>query len=102
MWPSSKKPENTGSSTPPPPPWENIDRIPQRQHVLRPRFDLVAFFVQLTGLGGPATKMLLLFFSVLIFFSAYIVYLSGQIGSALPPEVNRPAMDKFATSTSRL
>jgi|GEM_PF-2126179 len=86
-----------------PPPWENIDTSSVK-HVStgRSRFNLSGFISQVTGFGKWGTRFLLLGFAVSIGFVSYAIYFTEKQGQPPPPDINRPAMDKYATSSTRL
>lgn len=92
---TEQKVEGAGS---PAPPWENIDAIPVRHSVI-PRFDLIDFTMRVTGYGKWTVRLLLLGLAVSLIFISYLLYLRAQQVAPLPRDVNRPAMDLYASST---
>ncbi len=87
----------------PTPPWENIDNVPKRDLAeTRNSFDLTGFISGVTGFSRLWSKLFLLGLAVIIFFLAYVYYEAAQQGAPPPPYLNRPAIDKYASSTTRI
>ncbi len=87
----------------PPPPWANIDNVPRLQHdQARVRLNIVKWTQAVTGFGIWPTRFLLLLLSAAIAFAGYAYYFTAHTPPPLPRQVNRPAMDKYASTTIRL
>jgi hypothetical protein len=97
--PFNKKPDAVPENSAPPPPWENIDKTKVSKSTGKFRFNLMEFIEQATGFGKFGTRLLMLGLAIALGFVAYIVYFTAHQGLPPPPDVNRPAMDKFASTT---
>lgn len=80
------------------PPWENIDTIPKRPSEI-PKADLTEFVMHVTGFGKLLSRFVLIVFALSLGFVAYIIYVSPAQTPPLPKDVDRPALDRYATST---
>lgn len=96
FWRKKSPPENSRESAPPP--WENIDTIPKRPSQI-PKADLTEFVMHVTGFGKILSRLVLVVFALSLGFVAYIIYVSPAQTQPLPKDVNRSALDKYATST---
>jgi hypothetical protein len=96
MW--FKKKETPREDNSVAPPWEHIDTIPKKPSIIK-RFDLVEFVMYGTGFGKWGARFLLLGFAAAILFLSYVLYVSPSHNPPLPPEVDRPALDQYASST---
>jgi hypothetical protein len=94
----SKKTPEVPKNVPPPPPWANIDAVPKRA-VSRAISGLTEITMRATGFGRLGSQLLLFILSAGLAFVAYAVYLNGQAPAQSPPEMQRPAVDKYASST---
>jgi hypothetical protein len=96
FWRKKSPSENSLQSAPPP--WENIDTIPKRPSEI-PKADLTEFVMHVTGFGKLFSRVILIVFALSLGFVAYIIYVSPAQTPPLPKDVNRPALDKYATSS---
>src|SRR5262245_57122418 len=96
MFWNKKPPETAGGVKPP---WENIDDVPKLQHICAKRADLAEYVGHITGFGKWPSRFLLVGFALAIGFVAYAFFTNAQRGEPLPPNVDRPAMDQWASTT---
>jgi hypothetical protein len=91
-----KAPEPTLPSTPPPP-WANIDETSKKKTTTdKVRLNIAQYIQQITGFSVWGTRIFMLGFAAAIGFVAYLVYFTMHQPLALPPDLNRPAMDARA------
>src|SRR6185503_3980863 len=95
----SKKTEEPKKDTNAPPPWVGIDNIPKKPAIERLAFDLADFTSTVTGFKRWQSQLMIFGAAVLLGFTAYAFYLHHESANPLPPDAQRPAMDKYASST---